>query len=215
MSLKELLLAAILQWNPQWYAPEHNPESNSDYQARLGIIAEAVALEAQQVGPTVLGTRELAAAALVVWYGETHFSYEVHALGQSRWSQDLGQARCLGQIHVSGLVPRADWDKLVGADLTSTRNCARATIRVLSAMARYCGVRAATRAGLERVFGAYGSGRGCAVSEQSRDRAQRWERLMHTLYAGAAKSDARVSERDRVPAQGSAEAAEQSRNVDL
>jgi hypothetical protein len=191
MTLKEILLAAILQWNPPWYPPATNPESLVEYRTRLDTIAEAVALEAELVTGSVLGPRELAAATLTVWYGETKFAYEVHALGQSRWSQDLGHARCLGQIHVSGLVPRSEWDQLVGKDIAATRNCARATLRVLSAMARYCSVRSATRSGLERVFGAYGSGRGCAVTEQSRERARRWEWLMQSLYAAGTLGVAR------------------------
>ncbi len=181
MALKELLLAAIIQWAPPWYAPGKNPETTDDYQARLQTIAEAVALEVETANHAGLGKRGLAAATLVTWYGETRFSYEVHALGKSRWHQDYGRARCMGQIHANKLVPKEEWDQLVGADLESTRRCARATMRMLAANARYCSVRGASQSGIARMFAAYGSGRGCAVTPSSKKRAKRWAMLMQGI----------------------------------
>jgi hypothetical protein len=181
MALKELLLAAILQWAPPWYPPGENPETVADYHARLETIAEAVALESTSVAAGRLDHRALAAATLTVWYGETRFSYEVHALGKSRWHQDWGKARCLGQIHVSGLVPQQEWEQMVGADLEATRRCARATMRVLAAQSRYCSVRGANQGSLARVFAAYGSGRGCRVTPQAKKRSRRWAVLMQRI----------------------------------
>src|SRR5688572_9317550 len=114
MAFKEVLLAVILHWQAPWYPPGQNPEDPQDYQTRLGVVAEAVALEANEHVAGRLDRRALAAATLTVWYGETRFAYEVHALGQSRFGQDLGRARCLGQLHTSGLVPEAEWQQLVG-----------------------------------------------------------------------------------------------------
>ncbi len=181
MALKELLLAAILQWSPPWYPPGENPETQDAYNLRLATIAEAVALESETATNWSLGRRALAAATLSVWYGETRFSYEVHALGQSRWHQDWGKAKCLGQIHASGLVPKQEWLHMVGADLASTRRCARATMRVLAAQARYCSVRSASQEGMARMFAAYGSGRGCGVTPQAKKRARRWGVLMQQI----------------------------------
>lgn len=181
MALKELLLAAATSFAPPWYPPGKNPESAEQYRARLDTIAEAIAIESEAATNWGLGRRALAAAALTIWYGETRFSYEVHALGKSRWTQDWGKARCLGQIHVSRLVPREEWDKLVGSDLHATRLCARATMRVLAAQAAYCRVTSAGESGLARVFAAYGSGRGCAVTPQAKRRAARWSRLMQRI----------------------------------
>ena len=178
MALKELLLAAIVQWAPPWYPPGKNPELPDQYRARLDTIAQAVAIEAAQVKKTRLDKRALAAATLVIWYGETRFSHGVHVKGVSRWGQDRGKARCMGQIHVSGLVPKKEWDLLVGGDLEATRRCARATLRVLAAQSRYCGVRRPTEAGIAKVISAYGTGKGCRTTDQGKKRARRWARLM-------------------------------------
>lgn len=181
MAFKESLFAAIMAWIPPWYPPGHNPETETEYSARLSTIAEAVAMESELAATKSFGRRELAAATMVVWYGETRFSYEVHARGESRWHQDWGQARCLGQLHKSRLVPEEEWTATVGADLESTRNCARATMRVLVAQSRYCRMRGASESALGRVFAAYGSGRGCTPTPQSKHRAKRWARLMQRL----------------------------------
>lgn len=181
MALKDLLLAAILHWQAPWYPPGENPESREAYEARLAVLAEAVALEAAEHKTAALDTRALAAATLTVWYGETRFSYEVHALGTSRWNQDIGKARCLGQLHQSRLVPKEEWDQLVGADLDSTRRCARATMRVLVAMSRYCSIGHANESSIATVFGAYGSGQGCGLTTKSTSRARRWAGLMRQI----------------------------------
>lgn len=181
MALKDVLLTAILSWQAPWYPPGQNPENPEEYRARLAIVAEAVALEAVQQKGGKFDTRALAAATLTVWYGETRFAYEVHALGKSRWGQDVGRARCLGQIHQSRLVPQEEWELLVGADLESTRRCARATMRVLLAMSRYCSIDAANEANLARVFAAYGTGRGCGETTSSKSRARRWARMMSQI----------------------------------
>jgi hypothetical protein len=183
MLLKELFLIAILQWAPAWHPPGQNPETSEQYQARLQTIVDAVTIEAEALSDARMSTRELTAATLTVWYGETRFALGIHARGESRFSQDVGKARCLGQVHVSGLVSRPEWDNLVGADLESTRRCARATLRVLKAMARYCEMYNPSLQGLARVFGAYGSGQGCRATEQSQQRARRWQQLMLSTHA--------------------------------
>ena len=179
MAFKELLLAAILTWPAPWYPPGRpNPETSDGYKLRVATIAEAVVIESRDVNDWGLGRRALVAATLTLWYSETRFSYEVHALGTSRWGQDVGKARCLGQLHTSKLVPKSEWEQTVGADLEATRRCARATMRVIAAMARMCSATEATPHHMARVFAAYGSGRGCELSAQAQRRAQRWQRLM-------------------------------------
>lgn len=180
MALKELLLGAILQWSPPWYPPGENPETPVQYEARLATIAEAVALEAEAM-PWRLGSPALAAATLTIWYGESRFTYDVHVLGRSRWGQDLGQARCMGQVHATKLVPSEEWGRLVGGHLSATRRCARATMRVLTAMARMCSINSLDPEQIAVMFGAYGSGKGCRASQQSRSRALRWQWLMERI----------------------------------
>ncbi len=183
MALKELLLAAILSWPAPWYPPGRpNPETPEQYKQRVSTIATAVALESAEFEGWRLGRRALAAATLTLWYGETRFSYEVHEQGTSRWGQDVGKAKCLGQLHVSKLVPQEEWEQMVGSDLDATRRCARATMRVLAAMARMCSARSTSEEHMARVFAAYGSGRGCdGVGPQAKKRAKRFRRLLQYI----------------------------------
>ncbi len=181
MSLTQLLLAALLQLQAPWYPPGKNPETHEQYRARLETIAEAIVTEARAVGPKHLDVRALAAATATVWYGETKFAYEVHVLGKSRWKQDRGKARCMGQLHASRLVPKEEWETLAGADLQATRRCARATIRVLLAVSRYCGAVGPSESHLARVFAAYGSGQGCSPDRRAESRARRFRWLLSAI----------------------------------
>jgi hypothetical protein len=181
MAWQELLLAVVLTWQPPWYPPGKNPETPEQYKARVDVIVEAVATEARLNEDWALGPKALAAATMVIWYRETRLAHEVHAGTKSRYGQDDGKARCLGQLHVSGLVPKEEWETLTGTDLMATRRCARATMRVLTAYAGLCRAKSADAPTLARVFGAYGSGKGCTATRQSRARAQRWAKLMSRL----------------------------------
>ncbi len=160
--LFKLLLAAALSLPAPWTkTPVETPEQ---YQARLDTIAKAIAIEA----PNKL----TAVTVLVVWYDESRFDRRIHA-GEEHpiWTQDVGRARCLGQLHVSGLVPRAQWERLVGLDIDATRRCARATVRVLLAQRRLC--RARGTPGLAQTLAAYASGVTCRPDARSRKAAIR------------------------------------------
>jgi hypothetical protein len=195
MALQEALLAAMLQWSPAWYAPNRNPETAEQYRSRLTLISEVVANEAEAAAAGALlwqfsdgeivkwrfGARELAAATLVIWYGETKFAYEVHAKGKSRWGQDVGKAHCMGQLHRSKLVSKAEWEQTVGASREATRNCARATMRVLAVHVQRCGAAKPTAPQFSRAFFAYGSGKGCGQNRQSENRGIRFVQLVSQL----------------------------------
>lgn len=183
MSFQALLFALILKWPPLWYPPGKNPETQEAYQVRVGTIAEAVAKEARAAKGWPGDVRSLAAATLVIWYGETRFDLEVHRGERGRWGSDNGRAKCMGQLHTSSLVEREEWERLGGTDLESTRRCARSTMRVLIASARYCklhehGMNATT---LARAFAAYATGRGCKPGPQARARANSWIRAMRQI----------------------------------
>jgi hypothetical protein len=127
---------------------------------RAATMATAVHFEAQQSrGP--LSSTQVAAATLTTWNHETRFAVGVHAGGVGRWGSDLGKARCMGQLHLTGLIARDEWLASGGLDLASTRMCARLTMRVLQVMARRCQFDG-SNASWHRVFSAYGSGKGCA-----------------------------------------------------
>lgn len=177
LTLKSVLISAALSLPPPWYPPGENPETQTEYESRIERIAEAVAEETAQVRGWTWGRRALAMAVLTVMYNESRFAVAVHTGEQLG---DRGRASCLGQIHVSGMVPREEWEKLTGDDIESTRRCARATIRMLVAHYRGCGLhkRGASVDGVARMFAAYGSGNSCTPTRSALSRAAFWNRLM-------------------------------------
>lgn len=170
------VFAAALSLPAPWYPPGKNPETTTEYQARVRVISEAVATEARAAKGWGWGSRSLAFAALTILYNESRFSLPVHSGDQLG---DRGRARCLGQIHASGLIPKPEWEKLTGTDLDSTRRCVRATMRLLVAQHRWCAVhrKPLTTDNMARVFAAYGSGGRCGVTGSARERARQWTRL--------------------------------------
>jgi hypothetical protein len=175
--LKAALLSVALSLPSPWYPPGKNPETNEQYRARVGVIAEAVALEADAAAGWKWGTRALAVATLTLMYHESRFDLPVHSgdiLG------DHGRASCLGQIHVSGLVPKQEWLELTGVDVDSTRRCARATMRLLVAQYRSCGLhkQPLSMEGMASMFAKYATGTSCRPSGSSRARALEWQRFM-------------------------------------
>lgn len=175
--LKAALLSVALALPSPWYSPGQNPETREQYENRVEVIAQAVAIEANEARGWNWGARALAVAALTLMYNESHFALPVHSGARLG---DHGRASCLGQIHVSGLVPKQEWLELTGVDLESTRRCARATIRLLVAQYRSCGLnrRPVSLEGMASLFAKYGTGSSCRPNDGSRARAREWQRLM-------------------------------------
>lgn len=121
---------------------------------------------------------ELGMALLILADEETRLDERIHAGGEHPvWTQDHGLAKCLGQLHVSKLVPQSLWAKLGGTDEDATRRCAEATALVWVAVAKNCGVWLGARADRNRVaeaFMAYGSGGKCKPDERAWSRADKW-----------------------------------------
>jgi hypothetical protein len=188
MALPEVLLAIVLSLPPPWHKPGANPESVDEYQARLETITQAIALEAEAAEGWRWDKQSLAAATLVVWYNESTFALEVHnGSHSSRYKEDNGRARCLGQLHQTGFVPKPEWLSLVGTDLEATRRCARATMRVLTAQGNRCGMRR-NQPGMwavARMYAAYASGNSCAPTKSSTARARGWSKVMEQLQTPA------------------------------
>jgi hypothetical protein len=193
MTLSEILLAIVLSLPAPWYKQGKNPETPSAYQSRLETIAKAIAMEAEAAEDWRWDANSLAAATLVIWYGESRFALEVHnGSGQSRYGEDDGRARCFGQLHQTGLVPRPEWESLTGIDLEATRRCARATMRVLSVQGRRCGMQVdkPNMWAVARMVSAYGSGKkSCAPTKDSTARARRWAKVMERIKAASASSE--------------------------
>jgi len=192
MTLSEILLAIVLSLPAPWYQPGKNPETPSAYQSRLETISKAIALEAEAAEDWRWDASSLAAATLVVWYGESRFALEVHdGTRKSRYGEDDGKARCFGQLHQTGLVPRPEWESLAGTDLEATRRCARATMRVLSVQGRRCGMQVDKPSmwAVARMVSAYGSGKkSCAPTKDSTARARRWSQVMERIKSAGSSA---------------------------
>jgi hypothetical protein len=183
MNLAEILLTIALSLPSPWYKPGTNPETSLEYRERMQTIATAIVLEAEASEDWEHDSTSLAAATFVTWYAESRFALEVHnGSGKSRFGEDAGQARCLGQLHKTGWVPKSVWQKLTGTDLESTRRCARATIKVLANQAKRCGMKKKPSMwGVARMQAAYGHGMNCSPTKASTARARRWTKLMDTI----------------------------------
>lgn len=183
MQLAEILLTIALSLPTPWYKPGKNPETALEYRERMQTIATAIVLEAEASEDWEYDSTSLAAATFVTWYSESRFALEVHnGSGKSRFGEDAGQARCLGQLHKTGWVPKSVWQKLTGTDLESTRRCARATMKVLANQAKRCGMKKKPSMwGVARMQAAYGHGMNCSPTKASTARARRWTKLMDTI----------------------------------
>ncbi len=184
MTLSEILLAIVINLPAPWYQPGKNPETKAEYQTRLETISHAIAMEAEAAEDWRWDATSLAAATVVIWYGESRFALEVHdGSGKSRYGEDDGRARCFGQIHKTGLVPKPEWESLVGVDLEATRRCARATMKVLAVQGKRCGMQENKPSmwAVARMVSAYGSGKSCAPTKASTERARRWSKVMDLI----------------------------------
>jgi hypothetical protein len=131
----------------------------SDTLARYATIAMAVDAAGDEYnGP--LSKRRLVALTLATMHGESRFAKSVHAGSVNSRGSDNGQARCLSQVHPTGLLDPGEYDSIVGTDYASTLACARVTARILQRFARWC-LYDGTDESIGRVISAYGTGRGC------------------------------------------------------
>jgi len=190
MTLAEILLSIALSLPAPWYRPGHNPETADEYRSRLESISQAIAMEAHAAEGWRWDATSLAAATLVVWYAESRFALEVHnGSGRSRHGEDDGRARCFGQLHQTGYVPKAEWDTLTGVDLEATRRCARATMRVLTAQGNRCGMKEnqPNMWAVARMVAGYMTGKACAPTKASTARARRWSKVMDRIKSAASE----------------------------
>jgi len=200
MTLAEILLSVALSLPTPWYGPGKNPETPLEYRARMDTISHAIAIEAEANEDWRWDSTTLAAATFVTWYSESSFELEVHAgSGKSRFAQDAGRARCLGQLHQTGWVPKSDWRQLTGTDLEATRRCARATMKVLAMQGKHCGMRQDKPDlwAVARLQAAYRSGRSCVPTKASTARARRWAQLMQSIESMSAQPTARATPPDK------------------
>ena len=175
--LKAALLSAALSLPSPWYPPGENPETVEQYRARVEVIASAIVAEAAQAPGWGWGTRALAFAALTIMYKESGFALSVH---NGEKLGDRGRASCLGQVHMSGMVPKHEWVRLTGVDTESTRRCARAPLRYLVAQHRGCRLHKTplNMTNMARVFTAYATGGRCTPGTLGMKRARAWNQLM-------------------------------------
>jgi hypothetical protein len=195
MNLAEILLAIALSLPPPWYGTGKNPETPLEYRERMQTIATAIALEAQANEDWQWDPTSLAATTFVTWYSESKFALEVHnGSGRSRFGEDAGLARCLGQLHKTGWVPKSEWRLLTGTDLEATRRCARATMKVLAMQGKRCKMRHKPNLwAVARLEAAYGHGLSCAPTKASTSRARRWAKLMDRIETMSNEREAALS----------------------
>jgi hypothetical protein len=206
--IAEILLAIALSLPTPWYKAGKAPETEVAYRERLQTIAQAIALEAEANEDWQWDSTSLAAATFVTWYSESKFALEVHnGSGKSRHGEDDGKARCLGQLHKTGWVPKSVWKTLTGTDLEATRRCARATMKVLAMQGKRCGMKKkANLWAVARLEAAYAHGMSCAPTKNSTARARRWSKVMDRIETMAIEREAALAATDKpTPAQIPAE----------
>jgi hypothetical protein len=169
-SLAEILLAIALSLPAPWYKSGKAPETEVEYRERLQTITAAIALEAD------------------------------NGSGKSRHGEDEGRARCLGQLHKTGWVPKSVWKTLAGTDLEATRRCARATMKVLAMQGKRCGMKKTPNLwAVARMEAAYAHGMSCAPTKNSTARARRWAKLMNRIETMASEREAAVAAAEQAP----------------
>lgn len=197
-TLEEKLQDAALAQPRPWYEPGTDSpgarETEPEYELRVRLavrsLAAATVRERKDGTYSVMppdwwyGRKTLVAAVLTHWYEESRLAYEVHAGTEHPvWDQDVGRARCLGQLHV-GLVPKREWQRLAGIDEEATKRCARWTASALTRMALYCGKgkRGADtfQSILLPMFSAMG-GNGCAPTLAGRRKVARFAKIWREL----------------------------------
>jgi hypothetical protein len=194
-TLAEILLAIALSLPAPWYKTGKAPETHLEYKERLQTIATAIAVEAVANEDWQWDSTSLAAATFVTWYSESKFALEVHnGSGKSRHGEDQGRARCLGQLHKTGWVPKSVWKTLTGTDLEATRRCARATMKVLAMQGKRCNMRKKPNLwAVARMEAAYAHGMSCAPTKNSTARARRWAKLMERIDAMTTEREAALA----------------------
>lgn len=191
---EEKLRDVALSQPHAWYAPGTDSpgarESVAEYEARIGLAIQALTRATTYrrkdgrlgVAPPTWrwGRKVLETAVLAHWYEESRFAYEVHAgIDHPVWTQDVGRARCLGQLH-AGPVPPQDWLKLAGLDEAATERCALWTARTLTRMALYCGRDKPVTNVLLGMFSAMG-GAGCAPTVAGRAKLARFAKMWRAI----------------------------------
>lgn len=193
-TLEEKLRAAALAQPRAWYAADvESPgahETQAAYEARITLAVHALSkatIHERKDGTYAVvppnwwwHRKTLVVAVLAHWYEESRLAYEIHAgIDHPVWTQDLGRARCLGQLHV-GLVPANEWAALAGLDEEATERCALWTARALTRMALYCGK---GRRGADKIddvllpmFSAMG-GNGCSPTVSGRAKLARFGKM--------------------------------------
>lgn len=154
-------------------------ETAEAYEARLRGMTSELARVARAYSREGWNAWGFAVALLRVWNEESKFDQRIHAgLQHPTWSQDGGKAHCMGQIHVSKIVPMDTWERMVGTDEGATALCAEATAKVWVSMARQCGVWAnqpPDKLKVAKVFAAYGTGGNCTPTDSALVRAEKWQ----------------------------------------
>ncbi len=151
MLTKALVASAIYSLMPA-PSPAWN-ETDDAYKARVEEVIAPAITEASK------GSRRLALALAVTFWGESRFAPLVHS-GDHRG--DGGLAICMGQIRK--FEPIEDWEKLAGTDYDATLRCARRSAQIMIRGWYHCNSRD-PKAGYPQAMVLYGTGRTCKAEE--------------------------------------------------
>lgn len=172
--LTEALLVAALTV-PRPYGDTESTHARAE---RLAVIAEAIALESWSVSGWRWGTEDLAWLLFATTAEESGgFRLDVH---DGRRTGDHSRARCLAQLHVSALLPRAEWLATTGTNAEATRTCMRAAARAYVAASACVGQPGPLNQwSVARLAANYGTGRTCSPNglKFATSRALKWFEL--------------------------------------
>jgi len=153
----QAILAVLLALPGVYYPKGQEPETPQEREARLLVVAEAIHLESKRAVCEDEDTscrrvwpgsrRELESLLITLAFHETRFAYNVH-VGKCRENECdsvrspgggvVHRARGLWQVHATGLVGRALWDQMLGAEISPTRANARGAVLVAAASRSRC-----------------------------------------------------------------------------
>jgi hypothetical protein len=193
-TLQSIVAAFAISLPPVWYPQGAGPETPEQRNERVEMAARVVAATAN-TDATGLDRAQLTAMTLSIWFNESRFDWHVHAgLKSPIGNQDVGKARCLGQLQTwknNALLTDEQWVALVGHDEAATARCASATQAYLWYHAQRClrrDVAAAKRwekrltdVEVALVFAAYGAGKCAPVGKSTQLRVVTYRQAMHRI----------------------------------
>lgn len=184
-ALLHTLKAAFLAV-PMVIYPGAPPETPHAHDIRKFMVADVIVAETA-ASDSPLDPEHLAALVAVTIMYESALEYFVHAgMPTHIGPQDGGRARCLGQVHKSGILDKAAWLATGGLDEEATARCVRAILGAFEYHRKRCRIRPEggrlSEAQANVLFHGYWKGiNPCVTHTKSAVRAKRWKKMLESL----------------------------------